>query len=324
MRLAHSYIFEEWPLNTDDLDLLSLAAQAVEDSREKNPNAILRIQTKDKKEKEFTANILSATILAAHGVLYSTPTADEDDLEKARDLFTTALEHEPRMTEISECLVNTYLDLYDRDSAIEVAEAAVEANPCVASRKLLQRTKLAPELEPIEAPDGPSPLAGIFFFLTVVLIAWSMFLLNGRDICYADPYGFPCSLARALVSLLTASGAFRLALLFGLLAIVTWMIESSAYNTRWNEYVEALEEQNQQRIDDSRKRRNRRKIPEDTFLASLAQEKQREIDYENQREYEEQLRIEEEERKEEERQEKEAEKERIKEEKRRAKEGDYD
>ena len=157
MRLARSYL-DDWIDKKGD-HVLGLAAKYIELARTKDANASLSLEIKKGEDKgeiiTYSLDELAGTTLFYQSQIHSYPDAPRDQLEQTRDLLKRALAYVPTSVQYRRHLADVYLDLHDKQSALEVTQEALSANP-----KDLEARKLQDHVENAPTTFAPSPIEG--------------------------------------------------------------------------------------------------------------------------------------------------------------------
>ncbi len=185
MRLARSYL-DDWYKKNSTRDALGFAASYIEKARSKDPDARLVVpaEKKDEEPDVFTQNDLAAECLYCEAASDYKPTDDEKTLRRVASTLKRAIEFAPYSVAYRAKLADVYLDLYDRSSALAVAQEAVRRNPKdLDARKLLDRIQAAPDRKAPtffeRNPDTIPPIAIGVGILGLVLFFTPMAGLGG-------------------------------------------------------------------------------------------------------------------------------------------------
>lgn len=158
LRLARSYL-DDWLKDEKVVlgakkHLLTFAAQYVGLARKKDPNAQVVIE--DKKEvTSYTVDDLAGETLFYESQYHSGEHATPESLRQAKDILQQALTYQPGNVQYREHLADVFLNLHDRNSALQVAYQALRDAPYdLRARKLLDRIEAAPGTRPPPAMSG--------------------------------------------------------------------------------------------------------------------------------------------------------------------------
>jgi tetratricopeptide (TPR) repeat protein len=148
MRMAHSYL-QDWENSKGNSQtVLGHAARYIRLAAAKDPNAKLTVEEKGE-PFTYTIDDLSGIALFYEGQGYVYEGAKAEQLERAREVFEKAIAYRPFSVQIRSHLADVFLNLYDKESALRVAQEAVAAMPRnIDARKLLDRIEAAPERSP--------------------------------------------------------------------------------------------------------------------------------------------------------------------------------
>ncbi len=148
MRLARSYLDDWYDKKGPQRDALSFAAKYIEQARRKDANAIL-VTERDGQEMTYTQDELSGVALFYEAQMHRTKQAPPEALKRAAEALRKAIAYAPYSIQYRALLADVYLDLYDKPSALAIAQEAVQTSPKnLDARKLLDRIEAAPSPSP--------------------------------------------------------------------------------------------------------------------------------------------------------------------------------